>query len=703
MPFAQPRWLMYIMRMFIAEPMMSETLKINTREATLAGESTPWAQLRFTRNNHGKPQIGLDPENLYAFGHLIRLTEQLILEQFSRGLVSGTTHTCLGQELTAISVIRALDHPEDAVLSNHRNHGHFLAYSGDFAGLVAEIMGREAGVCGGWGGSQHLAYRHFHSNGVQGGMMGIGAGLALARKLRGSGGIVAAIIGDGTLGQGLLYEAMNLASVWKAPLLVVVENNGIAQTTDSRDTLGGGIEARGAAFGLHTWRFADDDPGFCRKVAAAVSEMRESRRPGFLVLDTRRMGPHSKGDDLRGQDELDTIRERDPLAALARQLPSATCETIEANNRAFVESVRLTANASPEATLDETPAHIFTLHVEQPLPGYPVMAAGSTVRQSLNSALRHLLETDSRTLLIGEDLHDPYGGAFKVTQGLSTGFPGRVISTPISEAGITGATIGLSLDGYLPVMEVMFADFLSLCMDQLFNHAVKFPGMFRDVAVPLVIRTPCGGRRGYGPTHSQSPEHLFTAVPGLTVVYGSHRHNLGELLTDAVLRWRYPVLFLEHKLLYGEKIDPADYLTLPAADDDVAAHLFPTLLRGATDPDVTLVSYGGMLAVAEAAARRLEDEEELAVEIVAPSLLSPLPRGSMIRHLAMRSRVVIVEESHHEFGVSAEIAAAMLESGFKGQLLRIGTPPIPIASARSLERSILPDEQSVVEQVLELF
>jgi 2-oxoisovalerate dehydrogenase E1 component len=681
---------------------MTETLQLAARDEARVADAEPAALPGIGRDSHGKPRIGLVPESLYAFGHLIRLTEQLVLEQFSRGLVSGTTHTCLGQELTAISVVRALDHPEDVVLSNHRNHGHFLAYSGDFVGLVAEIMGREAGVCGGWGGSQHLAYRHFHSNGVQGGMMGIGAGLALAHKLRDSGGIVTAIIGDGTLGQGLPYEAMNLASVWRAPLLVVVENNGIAQTTDSRDTLSGDIEARGAAFGLRTWRFGDDDPEFCRKVAAVVADVRASRRPGFLVLDTRRMGPHSKGDDLRDQDELDGIRARDPLAAMARQLPPAAREAIEARNRAFIETVRQAANASPEATLVDAPTHIFTRHVEEPLPRYPAVAAGSSVRQTLNAALRHLLETDARTLLIGEDLHDPYGGAFKVTQGLSTDFPGRVISTPISEAGITGASIGLSLDGFLPVMEVMFADFLSLCMDQLFNHAVKFPGMFRDVAVPLVIRTPCGGRRGYGPTHSQSPENLFTAVPGLTVVYGSHRHHVGELLIDAVLRWRYPVLFLEHKLLYGEVMDAAGYAALPAADD-VAAHLFPTLRRGSLDPDVTLVSYGGMLAVAEAAARRLEDAEELAVEIVAPSLLSPLPRGSLIRHLATRRRVAIVEESHHEFGVSAEIAAAMLESGFKGQLLRIGTPPVPIASARSLERSIIPDEQSIVEQVLDLF
>ena len=384
------------------------------------------------------------------------------------------------------------------------------------------------------------------------------------------------------------------------------------------------------------------------------------------------------------------------------RLSTTVRDAIEVRNRSFVDGIREAANESPEATLVEAPTHIFTRHVERAAPVYPQIAPGSSLRQSLNAALRHLLETEPRVLVLGEDLHDPYGGAFKVTQGLSTKFPGRVISTPISEAGVAGASIGLSLDGFLPVMEVMFADFLSLCMDQIYNHAVKFPGMFRDVAVPLVIRTPCGGRRGYGPTHSQSPEHLFTGVPGLTVVYGSHRHDVAALLIDAVLRWPYPVLFLEHKLLYGEKVDSADYHRLPA-EGDVAAELFPTLRRGATDPDVTLVSYGGMLPIAEAAAQHLAEVEELEVEIVAPSLLSPLPKASLIRHLATRERVVVVEESHHDFGVGAEIAASMLEAGFTGKLLRIGTPPVPIASARSLERSIIPDEARLIEQVLDLF
>ena len=416
------------------------------------------------------------------------------------------------------------------------------------------------------------------------------------------------------------------------------------------------------------------------------------------------MGPHSKGDDLRAAEELAGIRTRDPLQALGRQLPTRPCArpSKPATSSSSTTSAAL-ANESPEATLVEAPTHIFTRHVERAAPVYPQIAPGSSVRQSLNAALRHLLETEPRVLVLGEDLHDPYGGAFKVTQGLSTTFPGRVISTPISEAGVAGASIGLSLDGFLPVMEVMFADFLSLCMDQIYNHAVKFPGMFRDVAVPLVIRTPCGGRRGYGPTHSQSPEHLFTGGAG---PYGRlrqspsrcsrapDRRRVALALPGAVPRAQAPVR--RKGGFRGLPQTAAPRATSPQTS-------FRHCGAAQRTPTSRCVSYGGMLPIAEAAAQHLSEDEELAVEIVAPSLLSPLPKASLIRHLATRERVVVVEESHHDFGVGAEIAASMLEAGFSGKLLRIGTPPVPIASARSLERSIIPDEARLVEQVLDLF
>jgi 2-oxoisovalerate dehydrogenase E1 component len=659
----------------------------------------------FQRDSHGKPIIPHEPELLFAYGDLIRRTEQLILTQFSRGLVSGTTHTCLGQELCQMAVARALDHPSDALLSNHRNHGHFLTYSGEFLGLVAEIMGRRNGVCGGRGGSQHLAYRHFHSNGVQAGMSGIGVGMALAHKFRGDKSVVAITIGDGTLGEGLVYESLNLASIWSVAALFVVENNGIAQTTPTAQTIGGTIEARGAAFGIKCWRLDDADPLVFRKVEAIVAEVRESGRPGFLVLDTRRLGPHSKGDDLRDPAELEEITARDPLANLGRSLPDLTRERIETRNAAFIADIETRADGAPEAFDTAVPQHIFQSHAK---PGKAAVSAAATqpprtVRAELNAALGHLLATSQDIVLLGEDLHDPYGGAFKVTAGLSTAFPGRVISTPISEAGVAGAAIGLSLSGFRPIVEVMFADFLTLSMDQLYNHAVKFPGLFPDRQVPIVVRSPAGGRRGYGPTHSQSPENLFTSVPGLTVIYGSHRHDNGQLLQDATLAWPYPVLFLEHKLLYAQLQGLGDYEILTAADCDIAAEMFPTLVRGTGASDVTIFTYGGMLPVVEQVVHHLEQEEEISVDLVVPSLLAPFPRSTVIDHLRTRSRIAIVEESHSEFGVGAEVLASLLERGYAGKAIRVGAAPVPICSARSLENEVLPSEQTIARRILEMF
>jgi 2-oxoisovalerate dehydrogenase E1 component len=605
-----------------------------------------------------------------------------------------------------MAVVRALAHPEDVVLSNHRNHGHFLTYSGEFAGLVAEVMGREAGVCGGHGGSQHLAYRHFHSNGVQGGMSGIGVGLGLARKLDDSESIVAVMLGDGTLGQGLLYESLNLASIWDIPILFVVENNGIAQTTDTTSTIGGDIEGRGKAFGLSTWRLDDANPLLFEQVEKVVEEVRHSHRPGFLIIDTKRMGPHSKGDDLRPESEKQAISQRDPLAALGQRLPEQTRLAIEELNQAFIREVEAAATASPEACFADPPRHIFSCTDMEPEGTENISSMdgqSENVRTHLNRALHYLLESSDKTIVLGEDLHDPYGGAFKVTEGLSSKFSGRVFSTPISEAGITGVAIGLSVAGYRPVMEVMFADFLTLCMDQLYNHAVKFPGIFRDVEVPLVIRAPSGGGRGYGPTHSQSPENLFTSVPGLTVIFGSHRHDAGGLLVNATNVWRYPVLFLEHKLLYAQIQDPGEFVPLDTDADDVAIQLFPTLIRRRERPDVTILTYGGMLPLVEKVAGYLEEEEELEVEIVVPALLSPLPRASLIAHLGGSPRLAIVEEAHDDFGVGAEILASLMEAGSGVRAIRIGTPPVPISSARSLECQILPSEDRLINEILSLF
>jgi TPP-dependent pyruvate/acetoin dehydrogenase alpha subunit len=250
---------------------------------------------------------------------LIREVETTILDLFSENKLSGTSHTCLGQEADAVGVINALDRNRDTVWSNHRGHGHFLAYSGDVNGLVAEVMGRQSGVCGGRGGSQHLCLGRFHSNGVLGGIAPVAVGTALAD--RDTGAITTAFLGDGTMGEGVLYEALNMAALWAAPVLFVVEDNGIAQTTPKELAVSGFIDERARPFGIRDFACRSTDVNAIHKVAReAIEYVRGEGKPAWFYLETVRLGPHSKGDDTRHDDTLAVLRQRDPLAVHAPRL-----------------------------------------------------------------------------------------------------------------------------------------------------------------------------------------------------------------------------------------------------------------------------------------------------------------------------------------------------------------------------------------------
>ena len=285
----------------------------------------------------GRAIIPPDSLSVFVFADLIRRAEQEALRLYHAGHIAGTVHTCIGQEVCQLAVARALL-PQDHLLSNHRNHGHLLAYSGDFAGFFAEITGRQGALCGGRGGSQHMATGNFHSNGVQGGMTAIADGLALAARLDRSNAIAAVMLGDGTLGEGLVYEAMNLAALWCLPVLFTVENNGISQTTPTHSALAGTMLARGEAFGLRTYRFADHNPDFIENVEYIVNQVRDSRRPCFLVIDTVRLGPHSKGDDLRPKSEIEALTQVCALNQLRERLPAHEVDEVEEQNTRFIRA-----------------------------------------------------------------------------------------------------------------------------------------------------------------------------------------------------------------------------------------------------------------------------------------------------------------------------------------------------------------------------
>ena len=260
----------------------------------------------------------------YRVATAIRGFEQMLLEQFAHGRVAGTTHTCIGQEIAAVAVTAALDRGRDCVFSNHRGHGHFLAYCGEIFALLAEVFGRPDGVCGGRGGSQHLHLRNFYSNGVLGGTVGNAVGVALAEKTRASGAVTCAWLGDGTFGEGIVYEAMNLAALWRLPIVFAIEANRIAQTTPTELQLAGSIAARCVAFDIPVEEVSGTD--LAQVLAAAVRAVDATRaesRPHAIVSHAIRLGPHSKGDDTRPPEVLQAAWALDPLATLRRKIGEA--------------------------------------------------------------------------------------------------------------------------------------------------------------------------------------------------------------------------------------------------------------------------------------------------------------------------------------------------------------------------------------------
>lgn len=269
---------------------------------------------------------------------LIRRVEERFLELFSKGLIKGTVHTCLGQEACAVGVMNAINKEIDLVFSTHRSHGHFIAYGGPLEGLIAEVIGRKEGICGGRGGSQHLHWKNFFSTGIQGGFVPVAVGAALAEKKKGSSAIVVVFLGDGTMGEGVVYEGLNLASLWKLPILFVMEHNKYAQTTYFRHAHSGDLTQRALPFGIPTQVIDGNDVELVfEKTSKIAKKVREEKFPYFLILDTYRLGPHSKGDDPRPPDEIQEAKKRDPLLLQRKKLDEKKLKEIEEEVKKMVE------------------------------------------------------------------------------------------------------------------------------------------------------------------------------------------------------------------------------------------------------------------------------------------------------------------------------------------------------------------------------
>jgi pyruvate/2-oxoglutarate/acetoin dehydrogenase E1 component len=328
----------------------------------------------------------------------------------------------------------------------------------------------------------------------------------------------------------------------------------------------------------------------------------------------------------------------------------------------------------------------------------------TTVLQKLNCALLRSMQLDDRIHLLGEDILDPYGGAFKVTRGLSTLFPGRVLTTPISEAAIIGIATGMAMRGLRPVVEIMFGDFVTLIADQIMNHAAKFRWVYHDkVSVPMVIRTPMGGRRGYGPTHSQSLEKLFLGVPGMRVVAPNTLGDPAEMLQAAIAD-DDPVLFVEHKLLYPCHILEVGLGDIIDAEVEKVGDRYPTYRIGfSTKPHLSIATYGYNFELVRQAAIELLYEREIFSEIILFSQLSPFDVSPLVESLSRTHRLLTVEEGVVSLGWGSEVASRVIESGLSNlKVRRIGAMDFPIANTKPLEDIILPSQLVIKQAIIEL-
>ena len=637
---------------------------------------------------------------------LIRKVEEKLLQLYAEGKLHGTIHTCVGQELIGPCLVTEL-WKDDFIVTGHRGHGHYIARTGDFKGLIAEIMGKETGVCRGVGGSQHIFNHKFMANGIQGGMTPIATGVALGYQLRNEKNISIAFIGDGSLGQGVVYESLNLCGLWNLPILFILENNGYAQSTSMKQTFSGVVQKRVEGFGLkyiqaHTWDIAL----LKLAIAEAVDMVRNQKTPCLLEIQTYRLNPHTKGNDNRSKDELQKFKQKDILNQLILsknpEIEKMITEIDDKIEKAVIES------------LNDPILHNYTSYESKSFQVEYQEISQVTVKKRINELIyeffKEIFNEDDRCIMIGEDIEyknkwapNHYGGAFKITKDLSELFQGRIKNTPISEAAIVGVGTGLALAGMRPFVEIMFGDFITLIFDQIVNHATKFCEMYgKKLDIPLVVRTPMGGHRGYGPTHSQSLEKFFLGIPNLFIVALNHRINPKDVYSAVYYNNSQPTLVIENKVLYtrnmmanqikGFKIQKTDenFQTLRITPDGFS-------------PDVSVVCYGGILEDVEKAIELAFDEEEILCEVICPTLINPINIQPILDSVINSEKLLIVEEGPSIAALGSEIAAMIAEKGLNlKKLKRLGCNTI-IPCSVNAENNVLPNTSIILESIKEVF
>lgn len=654
----------------------------------------------------------------------IRIFEDTIFDLLSRNLIKGTVHLYAGQEAVAVGAL-ANFRKGDYITSTHRGHGHCLAHGAHLARdeasrqehlnkMMAELAGKETGYSRGRGGSMHIADTangNLGATGIVGGNIPVATGAGLAINMQKRDGVVMCFFGDGAVNNGIFHESLNMASIWDLPVIYIVENNMYAMSVPWHTvTKNPDAAHRATAYGIPGVVVDGMDVLAVRDaVGEAAERARRGEGPTLVECKTYRWYGHSRSDPraYRTRQEEKMWKDRDPLIVWSQKLLEMNLATqteldeVEQLARAGIErSVKFALEESPNPAPKNlydglfAPSKFGAAEIETERALREKIRADKTMRQipywqAINEALEEEMKRDERVFLMGEDI-GIYGGAYGATRGLLDKFgKERVRETPISEPAIAGVGIGAAMAGMRPVNEIMYVDFTLLSADQLANQGAKNRYMFGGKSiVPFVLRTEGGAGRGIAAQHSQSLEAIWTHFPGLYVVMPATPYDAKGLL-KAAIREDNLVMFIEHKMLYGEKgAVPEEEYIIPLGVADVKR----------VGKDVTIITYSRMVLRALEAAEQMA-QEGIDVEVIDLRSLKPLDTETIVASVQKTGRVVILSEGYKNTGFNAELLATVNDLAFDyldAPIMRVASADVPVPASPALEEYAIPQLRDVV-------
>ncbi len=657
---------------------------------------------------------------LYRTMQLIRLCEEELARCHQRGLVHGACHTYVGQEAIAAGVCAHL-RTDDVVFSTHRGHGHALAKGAAPGALFAELFGRQTGLSQGRGGSMHLFAPEIGlmgTSGIVGPCILQACGGGYSFKLLKTDNVAVAFFGDGAVNNGAFHEGLNLAAIWKLPVLFVCENNQFATEVPFAYASGNpSVAARGAAYGMPGVEVDGNDVAAVYQVAGeAITRARSGNGPTLIECKTYRTRPHAEGMGdftYRSRDDVEQWKQRCPIASLRGHLlrdkaaSEEELDAIDGEVRAQADDARRFAEERPWPAAESATSHVYCERSVSPVGDTrtPVAAGQATqstkparqitFAQATHEALAKEMALNPRIFVMGEGI-GKRGGNFNTTAGLFDVYgPERLRDTPICERGFVGLACGAAMTGSRPVVDFMFADFILDAVGEIVNQIAKMQYMSNGrLTMPVLLRGCIGIGHSAATHHSGSYYSLYAQVPGLRVVVPSTPYDAKGLFARA-LRSDDPVLFLEHR----------EILTLkgpvPEGDYEIAFGKAAVVREG---NHVTVVALARMVHLVLSVCDRLADEG-ISVEVIDPRTVSPLDTETIRASVHKTGRLLIVDEPPAPCGLAAEIAARIADAGFDdldAPIRRVNGTFVPTPYSPPLEAAVVPNAEQIVRAIRDL-